>query len=352
MANAAQAAAFVLTSPAVAAAVPPRMRSQAFALVGLYVFLLGGFLGNLLAGSLSDALGERAALLLVVPPAALIGGAFIVHGSRFLMADMALVVEELQEEAGERRRIAEGASVPVLQARNLDVSYGSVQVLFDCAIDVHQGEAVALLGTNGAGKSTLLRALMGLTPPDRGVVRLRGRSITYADAEYRFAKGIVAVRGGDGVFAGLSVADNLALSFTATSVPESVRKERIRQIVDLFPAVGQRMQIRAGELSGGQRQQLALARALVHDPDVLIVDELSLGLAPIVVESLIEVIERLRAQGQTMIIVEQSINLALELCDRALYMEKGRVVFAGPPDELRRDGDLVDTVFLGAGVRS
>ena len=154
-----------------------------------------------------------------MPPAALIGGAFIVYGSRFLMADMALVVEELQEEAGERRRIAEGASVPVLQARNLDVSYGSVQVLFDCAIDVHQGEAVALLGTNGAGKSTLLRALLGLTPPDRGVVRLRGRSITYADAEYRFGKGIVAVRGGDGVFAGLSVADNLALSFTATSVP-------------------------------------------------------------------------------------------------------------------------------------
>lgn len=352
IANAAQAAAFVLTSPVVAAAVPPRMRSQAFALVGLYVFLLGGFLGNLLAGSLSDALGERSALLFVVPPAALIGGAFVVYGSRFLVADMALVVEELQEEAGERRRIAEGASVPVLQARNLDVSYGSVQVLFDCAIDVHEGEAVALLGTNGAGKSTLLRALMGLTPPDRGVVRLRGRSITYADAEYRFGKGIVSVRGGDGVFAGLSVADNLALSFTATSVPETVRRERIQRVVELFPAVGQRLPVRAGELSGGQRQQLALARALVHDPDVLIIDELSLGLAPIVVESLIEVIERLRAQGQTMIIVEQSINLALELCDRALYMEKGRVVFEGPPDELRRDGDLVDTVFFGAGVRS
>ena len=165
----------MLTSPAVAAAVPPRMRSQAFALVGLYVFLLGGFLGNLLAGSLSDALGERAALLLVVPPAALIGGAFIVYGSRFLMADMALVVEELQEEAGERRRIAEGASVPVLQARNLDVSYGSVQVLFDCAIDVHQGEVVALLGTNGAGKSTLLRALMGLAAARPGGRAARGR---------------------------------------------------------------------------------------------------------------------------------------------------------------------------------
>ncbi|MDX6235028.1 MAG: hypothetical protein QOH68_4184, partial [Nocardioidaceae bacterium] len=193
VANAAQAAAFVLTSPAVAAAVPPRMRGQAFALVGLYIFLLGGFLGNLLAGALSDAIGERSALLVVVPPATLIGAGCIVYGSRFLLGDVALVAEELREEAAERQRITDGADLPVLQARNLDVSYGSVQVLFDCAIDVHDGETVALLGTNGAGKSTLLRALLGLASPDRGVVRLRGRTITYAETEQRFAQGIVAV---------------------------------------------------------------------------------------------------------------------------------------------------------------
>jgi ABC-type branched-subunit amino acid transport system ATPase component len=110
--------------------------------------------------------------------------------------------------------------------------------------------------------------------------------------------------------------------------------------------------LRAGDLSGGQRQQLALARALVHEPDVLIIDELSLGLAPIVVQSLIEVVEALRAKGQTIVIVEQSMNLALDLCDRAIYMEKGRVVFEGTPEELLRKGDLIDTVFFGSGAKS
>jgi ABC-type branched-subunit amino acid transport system ATPase component/predicted MFS family arabinose efflux permease len=352
LANASQAAAFVLTSPAVAGAVPPRMRSQAFALVGLYIFLVGGFFGNLLAGSLSDAIGERSTLLLVVPPAAIIGAAFIVYGSRFLIGDIALVAEELREEAAERRRIAEGADVPILQVRNLDISYGSVQVLFDCEMDVREGETVALLGTNGAGKSTFLRAILGLAAPDRGVVRHRGRTITYTDAEYRFAKGIVAVRGGDGVFPGLSVAENLALSFTTTDVPGPLRRSRIDGVLELFPALGERLTLRAGDLSGGQRQQLALARALVHEPDVLIIDELSLGLAPIVVQSLIEVVEALRAKGQTIVIVEQSMNLALDLCDRAIYMEKGRVVFEGTPEELLRKGDLIDTVFFGTGAKS
>ena len=349
VANASQAAAFVLTSPAVAAAVPARMRGQAFALVGLYIFLIGGFFGNLLAGALSDAIGERSALLTVVPPAVLGGAAFVAYGARFLKGDMALVAEELREDAAERQRIAGGAAIPVIQARNLDVSYGSVQVLFDCAIDVHEGETVALLGTNGAGKSTLLKTLLGLTSPDRGVVRLRGRTITYVEAEYRFGKGVVAVRGGEGVFPGLSVAENLNLSFTTTDVPAAERKSRVDDVLDVFPVLRERLHLRADELSGGQRQQLALARALVLDPDVLIIDELSLGLAPIVVQSLIDVVERLRERGQTMIIVEQSMNIALGLCDRALYMEKGRVVFQGTPDELLARGNLVDTVFFGAG---
>jgi ABC-type branched-subunit amino acid transport system ATPase component/predicted MFS family arabinose efflux permease len=350
IANALQAAAFVLNSPAVASAVPPRMRGQAFALVGLYVFLMGGFFGNLLAGALSDALGERSALMIVVPPAALIGAAFIAYGARFLPSDMALVAEELREEHAERRRVAATADVPVLQVRNLDVSYGPVQVLFGCELEVRRGECLAVLGTNGAGKTTLLRAVLGLTLPDRGVVRFHGRTVTYTDAEYRFARGIVAVRGGEGIFPGLTVRENLELSFTTLDVSRAERVRSVAAVAEVFPVLGQRLDAVAGDLSGGQRQQLALARALVHEPDLLVIDELSLGLAPIVVQSLIEVVERLRERGQTMLIVEQSMNIALAICDRAVYVEKGRVVFEGEADELRARGDLVDAVFLGAGA--
>jgi ABC-type branched-subunit amino acid transport system ATPase component len=349
LANAMQASAFVLTSPAVAAVVPPRMRSQAFALVGLYIFLMGGFFGNLLAGALSDAIGERSALTWIVPPAALIGAAFIVYGSRFMPDDIRLVAEELREEHEERRRIAATADVPVLQVRNLDVSYGPVQVLFGAGLEVRRGETLALLGTNGAGKSTLLRAVLGLTLPDRGVVRLNGRTITYTDAEHRFQRGVVAVRGGEGTFPGLPVSENLDLSFSTLGVPRAEAQRRIQEVLEVFPVLADRLDARAGDLSGGQRQQLALARALVHEPELLVIDELSLGLAPIVVQSLIEVVDRLRERGQTMVIVEQSMNIALGLCDHVVYLEKGRVVFDGSPQQLLDRGDLVDTVFLGAG---
>jgi ABC-type branched-subunit amino acid transport system ATPase component len=266
----------------------------------------------------------------------------------------AIVLDRLRRTHRRRERDTgpEGdAAIPVLQARNLDVSYGSVQVLFDCDIDVHRGETVALLGTNGAGKSTFLRALLGLNAPSRGVVRFHGHDITRTSAEARFGRGIVAVRGGQGVFPGLTVAENFALSFTTTSVPSAERQRRTDQTLVAFPALAERLQLRAGELSGGQRQQLALARALVHEPEILVIDELSLGLAPIVVQALIAIVEDLRARGQTMLIVEQSMNIALALCDRVDYMEKGRVTFSGPPGELLAQGDLIDTVFFGAGAR-
>lgn len=368
--------AFVAAPSIVAAVSPYRIRAQAFALIPVFVFLMGGFFGGLVVGQLSDAYNHRTALLVAAPPAALIGGALIVYGSRWIRRDISLAVEELLEERAEHERIsAAGASAPVLQVRNLDFSYGPVQVLFDVSLEVARGEVLALLGTNGAGKSTLLRAVSGLGFPDRGVVRLNGRTVTYAEAEARFAAGIVQLRGGGGVFPDLTVRDNLRAALSrrtqaldqpgrtqglgpdrgvsrarGLSLDRAARAEaeaRADSAAELFPALADRLDVAAGDLSGGQQQMLALAMALAQEPEVLLIDELSLGLAPALVQELLEVVEGLRARGQTMVIVEQSLNVALAFADRAVFMEKGRVRFEGPAAELAERDDLVRAVFLG-----
>ena len=340
--------AFVAAPPLIAAVSPYRIRAQAFALLPVFVFLMGGFFGGLIVGQLSDAYNERTAMLVAAPPAALIGGALIIYGSRFVRSDISRAVEELVEEQEEQRRAAaDPASVPALQVHNLDFAYGSVQVLFDVSFEVARGEVLALLGTNGAGKSTLLRAVSGLGIPDRGVVRLGGRTITYAEAEDRFAAGLVQLRGGAGIFEDLSVADNLRASVLAAGLDEVEVEVRSQWALSLFPALAERTGTLGRELSGGQQQMLALAMALMHDPEVLLIDELSLGLAPLVVEELLVVVERLRTEGQTMVIVEQSLNVALAFADRAIFMEKGHIRFEGPAQELAERDDLARAVFLG-----
>jgi ABC-type branched-subunit amino acid transport system ATPase component/predicted MFS family arabinose efflux permease len=348
LANACTSAAFVSIGPTVGAVAPYRMRSQAFAIVPLFIFLMGGFFGGLIAGGLSDAYGQRTALTVVIPPAALVGGLLIIYGSRFMKRDISLAVEELIEEQDEMKRMsADPEHIPALQLRNLDYSYGPVQVLFDVGFEVEKGEVLALLGNNGAGKSTVLRAISGLGIPDRGVIRLHGRTLTYVDAEVRFGQGIVQLRGGSGIFPELTIDDNLRSSMLATKVEEDVYNERLTNVMSLFPMLANRRNELARSLSGGQQQMLALAMALMHKPDVLLIDELSLGLAPVVVQELIRVVEQLKADGQTMIIVEQSLNIALSLADRAVFMEKGRVRFEGPARQLAERDDLVRAVFLG-----
>ncbi len=340
--------AFVASPPIIAAVAPYRIRAQAFALLPLFVFLMGGFFGGLIVGQLSDAYNERTAMLIAAPPAALIGGALIIYGSRFIRGDISRSVEEMLEEQQEQLRVAtDPESVPALQVHNLDFSYGSVQVLFDVSLEIAKGETVALLGTNGAGKSTLLRAVSGLGIVDRGVVRLNGKTITYADAETRFAAGIVQLRGGAGVFEALSVQDNLKASVLALGLSDAELQRRSERALDYFVPLQERRAVRAGDLSGGQQQMLALAMALMHEPEVLLIDELSLGLAPLVVQQLLEVIEQLRDGGQTMVIVEQSLNVALAFADRAVFMEKGRIRFEGSATELAERDDLARAVFLG-----
>jgi ABC-type branched-subunit amino acid transport system ATPase component len=309
---------------------------------------MGGFFGGLIAGGFSDAFGERTSLTIVIPPAALLGGLLIIYGSRFMKRDISLAVEEIIEEQEEVKRMtADPEHIPALQLRNLDYSYGPVQVLFDVGFEVEKGEVLALLGNNGAGKSTVLRAISGLGIPDRGVIRLHGRTLTYVDAEVRFGQGIVQLRGGSGIFPELSIEDNLRSSMLATKVSDEEFEERKKHVLTLFPMLADRVNLTARDLSGGQQQMLALAMALMHKPDVLLIDELSLGLAPVVVQELIHVVERLKEQGQTMIIVEQSLNIALALADRAVFMEKGRVRFEGSAQQLAQRDDLVRAVFLG-----
>ena len=348
IANACTSAAFVCVGPTIGAVAPYRMRAQAFALVPVFIFLMGGFFGGIIAGALSDAYGERTALTVVAPPAALLGGALFVYGSRFLKRDISLAVEELLEEQDELKRMsARPDDIPLLQVRNLDYSYGPVQVLFDVGLELKRGETLALLGTNGAGKSTLLRAISGLGIPDRGVVRLNGRTLTYVDAEVRFKHGIVQLRGGAGTFRDLSIRDNLRSAMLATRKTDAEMNTRMDEVLAFFPALTHRRDEHAGDLSGGQQQMLALAMALLHEPEILLIDELSLGLAPLVVQELLGIVEQLKARGQAMIIVEQSVNVALAFADRAVFMEKGKVRFEGPARELAERDDLVRAVFLG-----
>jgi ABC-type branched-subunit amino acid transport system ATPase component len=234
-----------------------------------------------------------------------------------------------------------------LQVVNIDFSYGPVQVLFGVNFEVKQGETLALLGTNGAGKSTILRVISGLEVPERGVVRLQGRNVTYVAPEARARLGIVQLPGGKGVFPSLTVGQNLAVSGRLNSTEQGEVDARVARVYDIFPELAERRRQPARSLSGGQQQMLALARVLMHEPKVLLIDELSLGLAPVVVQRMLEIVDTLKERGQTMIIVEQSLNVALAIADRAIFLEKGEVRFEGLARDLLERDDLARAVFFG-----
>jgi ABC-type branched-subunit amino acid transport system ATPase component len=239
----------------------------------------------------------------------------------------------------------------ILEATDIEFAYGRLQVLFGVSIHVERGEALAVLGTNGAGKSTLLRVLSGLEPPSSGQVFLDGTDVTATPAEVLVRKGLVLVNGGRAVFPDMSVEENLELqAITVRQRSEWVRSRR-EHLYDLFPRLGQRLSQPAGSLSGGEQQQLALAKAILLEPAVLCIDELSLGLAPIVVQELMEIVRRINASGVAVVLVEQSLNIASQLCTRALFMEKGAIRFEGSPTELLERDDLARAVFLGGADR-
>jgi ABC-type branched-subunit amino acid transport system ATPase component len=342
------ACAFAMVTPVLQAVCPYRLRGLGTAMGVMYVVFIGGFAGGVLADFFTNSLGVRGAVLILGIPTSIIGSLLLMNGARHIRHDLSLVVEELLEEQEEqRKRAEEGARTPVLQMANIDFSYGTVQVLFDVNFEIHKGECVALLGTNGAGKSTLLRAVTGLEIADRGVVRLAGRTITLDAAEQRVRDGIVLVTGGRGLFPTLTAAENL-LAGAHTVLPDRAEVEaRAEEVLGLFPRLRDRLHQPAGTLSGGEQQMLALAKALLLRPRLLLVDELSLGLAPAAVAELLDVLRRLRTEGTTIVLVEQSVNIALAIADRAVFLEKGEVRFTGPAEGLLERGDLVRAVFLG-----
>jgi ABC-type branched-subunit amino acid transport system ATPase component/predicted MFS family arabinose efflux permease len=341
-------AAFTMVAPVLQTVVPYRLRGLGAALGSIYIFFIGATGGALIAAVLTDAVGTRATVLVLTIPSTIVGGLMIVRSSTYIRNDLSMVVEELHEEMDEHRRQQQDpASIPALQVRNLDFAYGNVQVLFDVSFDVGRGEVLALLGTNGAGKSTVLRVIAGLGTPSRGVVRLAGRTITYVTPEQRSGLGIHMLPGGKGVFPQMSVRENLEIgAFGHRRNPQEMRA-RIDRALDSFPRLRERADQSAGSLSGGEQQMLALARTLLNDPEILIIDELSLGLAPVVVQELLGMIAQLKAAGMTIVIVEQSLNVALSIADRAVFMEKGQVRFAGPARDLLERDDLARAVFLG-----
>ena len=235
---------------------------------------------------------------------------------------------------------------PLLRVAGIDVSYGPVQVLFGVDMEIAEGEIVALLGTNGAGKSTLLKAINGLVKPSKGTIQFDGLHIAGHQADVVTRSGISLMPGGKGVFPTLSVEENLRLAgWLLRKKPDELAAARER-VLDLFPILAERRGEMAGNLSGGEQQMLALAQAFMNSPKLLMIDELSLGLAPTIVGQLLDVVRKIHEAGTTIILVEQSVNVALTLAQRALFMEKGEVRFSGPTSELLHRDDILRAVFL------
>jgi branched-chain amino acid transport system ATP-binding protein len=239
----------------------------------------------------------------------------------------------------------------LLEVRGLDAGYGPVQILFGLDLSIDEGEIVALLGTNGAGKSTLFKCITGLLPPTRGSVVFDGVDITGYAPNTLAERGVVMMPGGRSVFPTLSVRENLRLACWLKRRDAAAVRGAEERVLTLFPRLAERINQMAGNLSGGEQQMLAVGQALIPDPKLLLIDELSLGLAPTIVGQLIDVVRDIHATGLTIVVVEQSVNVALRLAERAVFMEKGEFRFSGATSELLERPDILRSVFIeGAGV--
>lgn len=234
-----------------------------------------------------------------------------------------------------------------LHVHGVNAAYGDLQALWDVSLEVHEREIVTLIGPNGAGKTTLMRVIAGLHQPLSGSIKL-GATALHTFPAYRLVEeGVILVPEGRRLFGGLSVLDNLELG-AYTRRARQVRFKTLKQVFELFPVLAERQKQRANTLSGGQQQMLAIGRALMGLPNLLMLDEPSLGLAPLIVENIFEIVKRMNQQGVTIFLVEQNARRALEMADRAYILEQGRIVGKGTGKDLLHN-DEVRQAYLGYG---
>jgi len=236
--------------------------------------------------------------------------------------------------------------MPLLQVERLRVLYGQIAAVADVSLQVDAGEIVALLGPNGAGKSTLLRTIGGAMRPASGSVVFDGRNVTRMRGDLVARRGVALVPEGRGIFPALSVEDNLRMGgyWAGDDYPE-----RLARISEYFPILARRRRQQAGSLSGGEQQQLAIGRALMGNPRLLMLDEMSLGLAPRVVAELFGILRRINGDGTAVLLVEQQVPQALRLASRVYVLQRGRVVLSGSSAEVGRDAGRLSAAYLGAG---
>ncbi|MCB1002443.1 MAG: MFS transporter [Acidimicrobiales bacterium] len=321
-------------------AIPPSARGMGLAVGSLWV--LPGLVVLPMIGAIGDRWGLERGMLLMTPVLA-VGGLVIATAGNVIQRDIEQVWRSAATRAEALLARRDGRA-PLLVVRDLDVWYGNVQVLFGVELEVAEGEIVALLGTNGAGKSTLLKAITGVVGATRGAVVFDGREMTFTPPDEVAARGLVMMPGGAGVFPSLTVDDNLRVA--AHLVADADRHEAAASVFELFPELERRRDEVAANLSGGQQQMLALAMVMMKPPRLLAIDELSLGLAPVIVDRLLDAVRRINAAGTTVVIVDQSVDLALSIAGTAHFMEKGEIRFSGPTRELAGRGDLLRSVYL------
>jgi ABC-type branched-subunit amino acid transport system ATPase component/sugar phosphate permease len=329
--------------------IPASMRPHAAALMAIYLAGVGGIGGALLLGTIDRRFGVAGAMVAVAAPG-VVGALLLRSASRTIMADIDRTIDVVIEEEEIRKVTSSGGRLPLLSCRGIDFSYGQVQVLFGVDFTVDDGEMVALLGVNGAGKSTLLRAISGLGLPTHGSIRLHGVDITYLDAERRTALGISQIPGGKAVFPPMTVVENLKMFGYTLGRSRSKIDAAIDDALGQFPRLADRRNQLASTLSGGEQQMLALCKAKMLKPQLLLVDELALGLAPAVVGELLDLVRAINAEGTAVVLVEQSVNVALSLVEHAYFMEKGEIRFDGDAQDLLKREDLLRAVFLAGAT--